>query len=86
MSQREEIREACRLAKSIRVKSGASCGDLAGPRYVRQDVAPAYVVREDDFEVRYMIACSQLGFTDPHVVGYVKRLNCQRQAEWEDGI
>ncbi len=86
MNQNEQIREACRRAKKIRVKSGICCGDLAGPRYQREDVAPAYVVMENDFEIRYMIACSQLGFTDKWVMEYPKRLNRMRQAEWDNAV
>ena len=83
MRPNEQIREACRRARLIRVKAGACAGELAGPRYVREGVAPAYVLMENDFEIRYMIACSELGFTDPHVIGYAKRLNKERAAEWD---
>jgi hypothetical protein len=69
-----QIVEAIQLASKI--KLGPKDDELKGPtyRYVSDlDVRLNYQIKEANFEIKYMMACGQLGFTDPEVVDYVKK-------------
>ena len=69
-----QVVEALRLASKIKLTPDES--ELKGNtfRYISDlDVKLNYQIKEANFEIKYMMACGQLGFTDPEVLDYIKK-------------
>lgn len=69
-----QIIEALQLASKLHL--GQKDGDPKGPtyKYVSDlDAKLNYQIKEPNFEIKYMMACGQLGFTDPEVTQYVRK-------------
>jgi len=69
-----QVVEALQLASKIKLSPDE--GELKGPtyKYVSDlDAKLNYQIKEANFEIKYMMACGQLGFTDPEVLDYVKK-------------
>lgn len=67
-----QIVQAIQLASKIKLGEN----EVSGPtfKYVSDlDMKLNYQIKEANFEIKYMMACGQLGFTDPEVVDYVKK-------------
>jgi hypothetical protein len=67
-----QIVKALQLANKLSLKEG----DLKGPtyRYISDiDMKLNYDIKDANFEIKYMMACGQLGFTDPEVTQYVRK-------------
>lgn len=69
-----QIVEALQLASKIKLLPNE--GEIKGNtfRYISDlDAKLNYQIKEANFEIKYMMACGQLGFTDPEVLDYVKK-------------
>jgi len=69
-----QIVEAIQLASKI--KLGPKENDLKSPtyKYISDiDIKLNYQIKDANFEIKYMMACGQLGFTDPEVLDYIKK-------------
>lgn len=69
-----QIVEALQLASKIQLSPKE--GELKGPtyKYISDlDAKLNYQIKDANFEIKYMMACGQLGFTDPEVTQYVKK-------------
>jgi hypothetical protein len=69
-----QIVEALQLASKIQLNPKE--GELSGPtyKYISDlDAKLNYQIKEANFEIKYMMACGQLGFTDPEVTQYVRK-------------
>lgn len=72
----EEIRKAMQLAHEFKLYEGTGLreGKLHIPK--ENNKSPVYVYKDTDdaeFEIKYILACAQLGYDDPEITGYMKR-------------